>query len=247
MTKERYKIVLLKPEEDSLGLDKNSNHIFVQIETDIAEEISFISINPEEAINRLNTYNTIISRLKGILEEPIDRESEIYLELMLYKRKREKLIVGISEYEAKTGKLLLDKNHKVISGINKSHSTLKRKDAFTLLKRLKDDSHKITKSEKGIIEHDSFPHWVSIYMKKQYPIDIFDDYFYELRQIGRLRIDKFIHHTNPPSKWYEKKFINRFMHQCNHPNGKYYNKKQSSSLLRKRIKNIEYFILKDKK
>lgn len=155
-------------------------------------------------------------------------------------------IVGISEVKTKTDQVLLDKDNKDISGIDKPHTKLKKGEALDLLKRLENPNYPKTDSDKQILKHKSFTHWSSVYMKKYYPIKIFDDAYYELSQNKRLSISRFFQFTNPPSKWYEEKFLNIFIYHCNRAGDKYNNKEAFLSPLKKRIEKEDYLILMKK-
>lgn len=130
-----------------------------------------------------------------------------------------------------------------------SESKITKDEAFDLLKKLEGKNHKITKADNNIIDNKSFSHWSSEYKKKNFPPELFDEAFDELKVEGRLQYSTFVFLTNPPSNWYEEKFIYSFIYHCIHPNGRYFyrkNKKKFESNKKVKIdcKEEKYFFLK---
>lgn len=123
------------------------------------------------------------------------------------------------------------------------------KEANDLLKKLENPNYKIKEVDKDIINHKSFSNYKSKYINNHFSQEAFDVAFDELKDEGKLPYSKFVMLTNPPSKWFEEKFINSFINNCNHSNRRYYekisNKKFKSSVtMNIEGKNEKCFLLK---
>lgn len=112
-------------------------------------------------------------------------------------------------------------------------------EAFDLLKKLEKRNYKKKKADNLIIDNKSFSHWSSEYIKKNFLQESFNEAFEELKLNGILEYSKFVFLTNPPSKWYEKKFINIFIYHCNHPKGRYFNQKNNKKFEADKKMNID--------
>lgn len=172
--KEKYWIgeIPLPPELDSSGMDTKADLVLININSNSVEAMS-----PNEAKSRLIKYDKIIKRLNDILEKPIDKESEIYQKWVKYKRLREKLIIGISEFEAKTGQVLEKKVKRKTKRKGRTTLTQKRYNLiYDRFSNFKEKHISYTKKEiaKDISRHSYHDYqytWETIYdivMKKKW-------------------------------------------------------------------------------
>ncbi|MFC1786305.1 hypothetical protein ACFLZA_02965 [Candidatus Neomarinimicrobiota bacterium] len=118
---------------------------------------------------------------------------------------------------------------------------LKKQDAINLLKNLEDNNYYLRAIDEITIKHSSFKRYRSEYIKKLVG-GTFKEAFDILKNEGTITYPHFYEITNPPSSWYQNKFIESFYYHCSNPNGKF--KERCGKL---KIEKGKEIIIKDQK
>ena len=125
--------------------------------------------------------------------------------------------------------------------------SLKKVEAYELLKKLENEEYIISEDDEVIMSHASFKGYRTRYIREELKPD-FEDVFKLLEAESKIPVTNFSEYLKPPSKYYETTLVNSFQWHCNKEKGRFHDRCNGKELRSGKVnmqgKKVDALILK---